>query len=184
MSHSYPIGPFLQAVPTGPSPYSHALSDVGINSTTLMSVFPPCFHPMEGWWKPTPLQELPECDFPRKKGVSPSTPSPRIPSCWDERRSPPAKACPHLLNPGSHVRRGGSLSLLLSLHARNSYRPQPGAGAPRGRWEPQPRRGAAPWEPRPDPGTRPAPGAAGSHLQDTAAQMKSRSRTFLWSDGK
>lgn len=34
-----------------------------------------------------------------------------------------------------------------SLHVRNSYRPQPGAGAPRGRWELQPRRGAAPWEP-------------------------------------
>ena len=36
---------------------------------------------------------------------------------------------------------------LSSLHVRNSYRPQRGAGAARGCWEPQPRRGAAPWEP-------------------------------------
>lgn len=110
------------------------------------------------------------------KAASPRTPSPRSPSGRDKRRAPPAKPVP-TCSTRSHVRRGGSLSLC-SPHARNSYRPQPGAGAPRGRWEPQPRRGAAPWEPRPDPGTRPAPGAAGFHLQDTAAEMKFRSKTI------
>lgn len=142
-------------------------------------VFPPCFHPVQGWDETNPSPTAPSSSqslFSPGKGVSPHAPSPRSPWCRDERRSPPAKPVP-TCSTRSHVRRGGSLSLS-SLHARNSYRPQPGARAPRGRWEPQPRRGAAPWEPRPDPGTRPAPGAAGSHRQDTAAQTKSRSRTI------
>lgn len=46
----------------------------------------------------------------------------------------------------SHVRRGRSVSPR-SLHVRNSYRPQPGAGAAPGHWELKPKRGAAPWEP-------------------------------------
>lgn len=100
--------------------------------------------------KPTPRAPGSLCGSGRSlvspgKWISPFIPVPRSPPGWDARRLPRAEPVP-ACSTWSHVRRGGSVSPC-SRHVRNSYRPQPGAGAPRGLWEPQPRRGAAPWEP-------------------------------------
>lgn len=79
------------------------------------------------------------------KGCFLCIPVPRNLLGWDAPRLPQAERVP-TCSTRCCVRSGGSVSPC-SLHVRNSYRPQPGARAPRGCWELQPRQGGAPGEP-------------------------------------